>query len=536
MGTELVMYYTAGIAVMFIAAMLAFVGALRRGWRIPKWVLVSMIVSVPAFILIAQLSKYASLHLYADFSHWLDILQNVGTTGQPLSLNAEFNIPGKRHYFSAHFVPLIYLFAIPFTLFPSPKTLIVLNVAIMSSAAIPLYLLARHRTGDRRFALLVAALLLWYPTFQYTTLYEFEMLRFSIPMLFWMLYAWERQRIGWYYAFVILATLVREEVGLTVGMFGVYLFLFHKRRAHGAATALLGFVAFVVITQFVMPTFEGTGHFTHVAAGSFGQFGIAPFDIATNIVLHPIRAAATILHHVKFANLWMLFTPLLLLPLLAPSALLPAFATFGIGLLSGSLAHSSYMLYYVTPSIPFIFCAFLRAWPKVVVWFERCARGPCGDRVGSATPAMQIVVLVGALVSGVFFGPSPLALQFWSTRLRPAVFRTQSFHWSAYRVTDHHRAAASLAAEIPADAIVATQQFLMPRLSRVRGVMAYPQFVSKDGTYRASYVFLDTTNNGLRAESPAFISEEEFNLVRSDTAHWVTIVQRDEYVLYRFRP
>ena len=346
----------------------------------------------------------------------------------------------------------------------------------------------------------MAALLLWYPTFQYTALYEFEMLRFSIPILFWMLYAWERQRIVWYYVLVILATLVREEVGLTVGMFGVYLLLFERRRAHGLVTGLFGFGAFAVITQVVMPAFEGTGNFTHVAAGSFGQFGIAPFEIATNIVLHPIRAATTILHPVKLANLGMLFTPLLLLSFLMPGALLPAFATFGIGLLSGALVHTSYMLYYVAPSIPFIFYALLKAWPKVIAWSKRRARSYHNDRVGSAAPAVQVAVVVGMLVSGAFFGPSPIALQLWSDQFRPASFRTQSFHWSVYRVTDHHRAAASLAAEIPADVIVSTQQFLMPRLFRVRGTMEYPQLVSRDGVHRASYsgklVFADRCGDG----------------------------------------
>ncbi|MDO8599646.1 MAG: DUF2079 domain-containing protein, partial [bacterium] len=312
MNAGFVIYYAVGIAASLIAAVLVFELALRRGWKVPRWLLVALIVFVPIFLFTAQLLKYASLHMYADFSHWLQLLHSIAATGKPYVLSHEFIMPGTLNYFSVHFVPLIYLFAIPFTLFPFPQTLIVMNVVLMSSAAIPLYLLARHRIGDRHFALFMAALLLWYPTFQYATLYEFEMLRFSIPMLLWMLYAWERQRMGWYYACMVLATLVREEVGLTVGMFGVYVFLFEHRRAHGAATGVIGFGAFLLITQALMPMLR-IGEYVHVAAaGSFAQFGQTPLGIIQGALAHPLFVLREVLDPVKLASLGMLFVPVLL--------------------------------------------------------------------------------------------------------------------------------------------------------------------------------------------------------------------------------
>lgn len=435
-----------------------------------------------------------------------------------------------------HFVPLIYFFAIPFKLFPYPQTLIVLNVFVMSSAAIPLYLIAKHRMGDQRFALLAAALFLWYPTFQYTTLYEFEVLRFSIPILLWMLYAWERQRIGWYYAFVILATLVRDEVGLTVGMFGVYLFLFERRRSHGITTMFIGFVAFAVITGVVMPALRH-GMIMHFASGTgFGQFGQTPIAIATGILQHPLRALAEVFEMAKLANLAMLFLPFLFLPFLSPAALFPVLPTFGIALLSDAIVHSSYMLYYVAPAVPFIAWAFVRAWPTVRAWLERAAAIRYAEAITGIVPmAIGVGMLVGMFAVGIAFGPSPIALQFWSDRFRPAPFRTQSFHWSAYRVTDHHRRIEQLVPRIPNDAIVTTQEFLLPRLFTRRGTMVFPQSESRDGRYQADWMLVDATNNALPPESPAYLAATS---VQHEVAagRWSRIASVDGFELFERSP
>ncbi|MBI4450094.1 DUF2079 domain-containing protein [Candidatus Uhrbacteria bacterium] len=528
MDVGFVLYYVIGIAATFVPSMFAYNIALRRGWSVPRWLLVVAISCVPVFLLVAQLLKFTSLHMYVDVAHWLQLLQGIVETGIPYVESHAFIIPGTRNYFSVHFVPLTYLVAIPFALLPYPQTIFVLNIFVMSSAAIPLYLLARYRTGDRRFALLLAVLLLWYPTFQYLTLYEFEMLRFSIPILLWMLYAWERQRIGWYYICVVLAVLVREEVGLTVAMVGVLLVL---RRAwlHGIITTLFGLSAFTIITGLLMPLFRD-GTYEHIALGAYDAFGRTPFAVAIGVLTHPIRMLTVAFHPVKLANLAMLVIPLLGLPLLAPVALLPTLPTVAVGLLSASFAHSSYLLYYVAPAIPFLFLAVIEAWPRVTAW---AAHRIHPQNHGAVVRAATTALLIGALIVGVVFGPSPIALQFWSRAIRPAPFRTQSFHWSTYRVTDHHRAAAEVVAAIPDGAIVSAPQAFFPRLARTRAIMVLPKLVTTDGSVHAGYAVVDETNNGLPPESPAFIDASERAVVTDSPSIWRAVITRDGITLYR---
>src|SRR3989338_1717378 len=117
MNASFVIYYAVGIAATFVAAIFAYTIALRHGWSVPRWLLIMSVVFVPVFLLVTQLLKYASLHMYADVSHWLQLLHSIVTTGKPYVLTHEFIMPGTHNYLSAHFVPLIYLFAIPFKLF-----------------------------------------------------------------------------------------------------------------------------------------------------------------------------------------------------------------------------------------------------------------------------------------------------------------------------------------------------------------------------------------------------------------------------------
>lgn len=517
MNTSLVVFYILGALATLGVSALALRWSMRRNTVVSMTILYALIFG-SAYLFFAQYLKYASLHMYVDFAHWLQVLQGIVTKGWPEIVSHEIIRIGTLNYFSVHFVPLIYLLAIPFKLIPRPETIIVLNVALMLSAAIPLYKLAYRIQADKRFALFMCALLLWYPTFQYITMYEFEMLRFSIPVLLWMLYFWEKQSIKWYFLFVLAAILVREEVGLTVAMFGLYLVLFEKKRRIGAVTLIAGLVSFVVIFKELMPVFSNTSQFEHVGAGIAPQFGNTLTGVILGILRHPFAFLGTVLHPIKLANVGMLFLPLLFLPLAAPAALLGMVANIGIGLLSSSFIHSSYMLYYISPSIPFIFYAFIKAWPKITARF--------------GTHSAMVAVLTGMIVANIFFGPSPISLQFWFKHIRPAPFKTQDFHYSAYVPNAHHSRLTPFIDLIPRHAIVSTQQFLAPRLFHTRGIMVFPQLKTKDGRYEAEYVLLDTTNNNLYSQSPAYITREEMAVVQS-SQEWKLIVSEDGYELYK---
>lgn len=530
---SLIILYSIGVAVTLLISGAVYFFCRQSQWAISKTLLRLLIVAA-GYLFFAQYFKYRSLHFYVDFSHWMQLLYTIVDTGFPHALNQEFIVPGSLNYFSVHFVPFIYILAMPFKLIPSPETVIVLNVVLMLSAAIPLYKLAFYMRKDRHFALLIAALLLWYPTFQYITLYEFEMLRFSIPILLWMLYFFETRRTLLYFLFAFLAIFVREEMGLTIAIFGIYAWFFQKRRREGLPSIFLGLGGFALITSVIMLMLR-SGEYIHVAAGEFSKFGSSPFEIVVGVIRHPVVMFQMILNPLKLANLFMLGFPLLFVPLASPSALLGMMANVGTGLLSKSVIHTSYQLYYLAPSVPFIFYALLKAWPSLTL------PSPLGRGVGvrirgwvggwGEKPLMN-ALLTAVIVSNIFFGPSPISLQFWFKDIRPAPFRTQDFHWSTYRVITHHQKVEEFVDLIPNDAIVSAPQFLHPRLYKKKGTMMFPKLQSQDGKWRAEYVLLDITNNGLKLESPAYVTQTEMAVVR-ENSEWKFMKADDGYELYR---
>jgi uncharacterized membrane protein len=218
-------------------------------------------------------------------------------------------MPGSGHWFSAHFTPLMYVFALLYRLNPAAETLVVIQFLALSAAVPALFLYARKVLGSRTHALAVAALLALYPTYQYIHLYEFEMLRFCIPLLLLTFYFLESGAVWPYWLFLTLSLLVREEVAITTACMGLHACLFLKeRRWTGIATTAISILYFLAATQIIMPSFHGGSSAEHVAAYWFASLGHTMPEVLKGIFTKPAIVFALITDPIKLANLFMLNT------------------------------------------------------------------------------------------------------------------------------------------------------------------------------------------------------------------------------------
>tara|TARA_B100001123_G_scaffold433304_1_gene557788 strand:- start:121 stop:1179 length:1059 start_codon:yes stop_codon:yes gene_type:complete len=348
-----------------------------------------------------------------------------------------------------------------------------------------------------------------------------------------MLYFWEKKSLKLFFLFVLLATLVREEVGLTITMFGCYMILSEKRYRLGLATALVGLTVFGIITQVIMPLLRAAPEYKHIAANSFSTFGSTISEISFSIITHPVLVLKTIIHPIKLANIFMMLIPLLFIPLLAPLVLICTIANIGVLLLSNSLTHSSYMLFYISPSIPFVFYAFIKGWPKFIDIIGRFTAKMRGEKHENRASVAMAMVISGLFIANIFFGPSLISLQFWFPDLRPAPFRTQNFHYSAYSIKKHHLNAFDFLKYIPESGVISAPQYLHPILYKKKVAMVFPKLISDDGIIKAGYVFLDKTNNGLKPHSPAYITQKEINTIERDKINWELLHSEDGYFLFK---
>jgi len=192
------------------------------------------------------------------------------------------------------------------------------------------------------------------------------------------------------------------------------------------------------------------------------------------------------------------------------------------------------MLFYVSPSIPFIFFAFIKGWPKLIKFLEKKASTQLSNRKININSVAMKSVITGLLISNVVFGPSPISLQFWFKNIKPAHFKTQNFHYSVYKVTEHHRTANEFFDIIPNEAIISSQQFLFPKLYKKRALIMFPDLESPvNDKVNAEYVLFDKTNNGLNKESPAYITQTKFDIVQKDKINWQLLKSKDNYFLYK---
>jgi uncharacterized membrane protein len=501
--------------------------ALRAADRLAPFVCSAYAVFYFTFMITLGALKTQALHTYADLATHLEILWRA-SHGLGLTSAMSAELWTGPHWFAAHFTPIAYLLTVPlFKVVPGGLTLLTLQTIALMSAAVPVMLYARDRLGPRATCWAGLAFLL-YPTLQYTNLYEFEYLRFSIPFLAWACYALHR---GWTWLYVVmcaLALLTREEVGLVVAALGLYAIFAKQRRRLGAMTAMAGLGMFALSVGAIIPSFRTGGglvydrFFAVPGGGQDGWRSVAPWIAA--MVFDPIR----------FGNLVMLLLPFQFLSLAAPGVLFVALPNITSTFVSSSITHYSFFLYYLSPSVPFIAFAAIDGMQRARDWL--CARPGWftggGDATQRATVSVAIFVVLGALASNVIFGPSPLSVQFWRHDYKVGEFHTTNFHRSSYIVTQHARAALAIADLVPPDAVVSAEQFFLPHLYNRRGIHVFPT-LRPDVTH----VLIDRRHPLKTGWGDTYLSfrrrpEYYYALVENDTTRWRVIAESDGVRLF----
>jgi uncharacterized membrane protein len=159
------------------------------------------------------------------------------------------------HRLGQHFTPALILWLPIYSLFPSPVTLTVLQVTLITAAGLVLYPLARHYLEPRLSAAIVVSYYCANAVIG-PTLGNFHDSCQTPLFVFGLLLAMEKR---WWPLFGILATLmlaVREDGGVVLFGVGVYLILSRRYPLTGLAVCILSFGYMIVLTNLIMPLFS----------------------------------------------------------------------------------------------------------------------------------------------------------------------------------------------------------------------------------------------------------------------------------------
>jgi len=260
------------------------------------------------------------------------------------------------HYLGDH-VQLIFLpLALLYRLWPNVRLLLVLQAAGLAVGVLPVYWLAFRRLENRFVALAFSFLYLCYPALGFINRFDFHAVSFSIPLFLLAYCSLESQRFRLTTLFLLLALSCREEVGLTVGAFGLYALLARRERKWGTVWAFTGFAWSLIAVFAVIPAFRGAASDT---LGRYGWLGDSPAIILRTLLTRP----GFVIQHqfveapFRWQFLLRLLLPLAFLPLLNPALLAVGLPSLLYNLLSEAPPQSSIYFQYISPTIPFLFLA-----------------------------------------------------------------------------------------------------------------------------------------------------------------------------------
>ena len=423
-----------------------------------------ILISIIIVFFVMIVSKYYSFRYYADMANNLEILWRE-RVGKGLTSPMFEGAHSGLHWFSAHFAPIAYIIVYPFFyIFPHAETIITLEVLTICLGAIPIALYAKNQL-ESNLGYLIGCVYLLYPTIQYTLLYDFGFLQFSIGFISWAIYFCYKRNYICYIIMVVLALMCREEVGLTLFLYGLYLIVKENKKIIGLITALPSLLYSLTAFFIIIPSFRNEGKFLKL--GWYEQYGSGFEEIAMTILTNPLLVLDDLTSIIKITNLIMFFLPLCFLPLLSPSILIITSINFGYMFLSSSVSTYSYFLYYLSPSIPFLFVATIASLKKIQIKFQ--------------INKLILTLFIAAIATNITFSPSPISASFWSSDYKLGNFYTTNFHRSIYPIDEHDEIVHSAIKLIPDNAIVFASMPILPLLYKNNEIYIF------SGNYDRSY-------------------------------------------------
>lgn len=348
---------------------------------------------------------------------------------------------GPANYLTNHFSLLLVIVAPLFYIWSDPRMLMAVQQIVLTCSIIPAYLILR-----KPYPRLAPALVLIFvcsPLLHQTAAAEFHGIMLAVPFLSWALYALYTRRTWSLVIPLALALLAREDVGIYVASFGLFLLLFRKgQRLLGAGLIALGGLWLIAIINWVMPALgQAYRHFK-----VFSALGGSMPEIAGNVLKDPGRIIGIMVTTSKLKALLGLLAPLAGLPLLALDYTVLWLPITGVYLISNATGSGLLNSWRVAPLLPLL-------WGSIAVLMTRLR--PRWTII--ALVVLSISTAIGFLLLSPFPGGG-------------------TYDDTLYQVDEHARIGEEIVASIPADAYVSAQNSLAAHLATRQQIRLFPRF------------------------------------------------------------
>ena len=290
--------------------------------RVAVW---TFIVALAAWQFWQQVRYLNDLALgYADWGENIRLMFNSMTNPRELFLQAN---PDKALFYDHMEIGIVPFFPLWF-LWPDLKLAILLQVVAVFGVTVPLYFIGKRAFRDESMALLLALSWVLYPVtsqFVYSASYGFRWGNLCLLLYFIALTLWIHERRGWALVIAIWAMLIKEEAAIIVGMFGLYLAIFDRRRIAGMALTVGAFGYFLLVTSVILPAISGAAY---IGTRFFYDLGHTKWEILLSPLNNPAIFWGHLFEPATFYFAAALLAPLLFIPLRRPAILFTGTLTF----------------------------------------------------------------------------------------------------------------------------------------------------------------------------------------------------------------
>ena len=339
-----------------------------------KYGLLILCVFVLAYIVIYG---YTSYQKYESFSYYdFDLAIYNQVTWNTLHGNFMYssirenvyNMDGAQKrigiYFKDHAPVILLLFLPVYAIFQTPLTLLMLQTIFLGGAAVPLYLIARRELHGG-WGLVYGLVYLFYPAVGYINLFEFHPLCFVPFFLLFAFYFYRLNKFWPFVVFLVLAMFCKEEVAITVFMFGVYVLIDRARKKQIFTSkkwiispSVIGLLWAIITFKILAPMFNERGYiyedFYREMGGSMGGIIKTALTRPIYTIKFLFRVAPDMMTN-KPLFLVQIFLPVLFLSFLSPLSLLIIIPQLFLYLCSSYPNPARIYFQYTGAIIPIIF-------------------------------------------------------------------------------------------------------------------------------------------------------------------------------------
>ena len=386
------------------------------------------------------------------------------TQGRPFESTMSQALPVPHSLLGDHFSPIFWLVFLFYYVYPHPETLVVVQTLCLALGAWPVYLLAKLKLAAGYAIAWVAVYFLFVPL-AYVNLFDFHEVALAVAPLGFALYFLESGRRRWFIVSLVVALLVKEEMGLVGIAFGAYAWLGKRDWKLGLGVIVGSLAAFVAIIELVIPYFASGRSYPYIS-GRYADVGGSPLGILRTTVTNPLRIVRAVFQAKKVLFVVAIFGPVLGLSALAGWAAILVLPSLGYLLLSNYEPQYTFTSQYSAPLIP------------LVIGTSIIAMSRLRD---SWRPALIAAVLVSSLAFSWAYGYMP-----FSRKFDPGQFQAEA----------RYAAFTPQLAVIPADASVSAENGFPSHLSERRYIYDF----TFEGVQDAQWVVLDYAGSGRSIE------------------------------------